>query len=174
MRDYRRERHSVSRLIVHLVWVTKYRRQGFDAAALEWLAGHARQLRAKLVCRLLASNGEADHLHILVPADQFGFGAGQCLQGHVKSKASPEPARHHLSLSRRCSAVAGLFRCVGRRRVTEAAQLLLALVWRRLPRAENLATTQAVHSSPCLLLPSRRVTIHPTPRQQTLFATCFP
>jgi putative transposase len=66
MQDYRRERHSISRLIVHLVCVTKYRRKVFDAAALEWLAGHARQVFAKMDCRLLASDGEADHLHILL------------------------------------------------------------------------------------------------------------
>ena len=41
-------------------------RKIFDAAALEWLAGHARQVFAKMDCRLLASDGEADHLHILV------------------------------------------------------------------------------------------------------------
>jgi hypothetical protein len=44
-------------------------------------------------CRLLASNGEADHSRILVPADVIRFRAGRRLQGHVKSKASREPAR---------------------------------------------------------------------------------
>ena len=63
---HERGRHSVSRLIVHLVRVTKYRRKIFDAAALEWLAGHARQVFAKMDCRLWASDGEADHLHIRV------------------------------------------------------------------------------------------------------------
>ena len=38
----------------------------FDAAALEWLAAHARQVFAKMDCRLWASDGEADHLQILV------------------------------------------------------------------------------------------------------------
>ena len=31
-----------------------------------WLAGHARQVFAKMDCRLLASDGDADHLHIVV------------------------------------------------------------------------------------------------------------
>ena len=31
MQDFRRQRHSVSRLTVHLVCVTKYRRKVFDA-----------------------------------------------------------------------------------------------------------------------------------------------
>jgi putative transposase len=49
-----------------LVCGTKSRRKIFDAAALAWLAGHARQVFAKMDCRLWASDGEADHLHILV------------------------------------------------------------------------------------------------------------
>jgi hypothetical protein len=67
----------------------------------------------------------------------YRFGAGQRFQGHVKSDASQETARHRLSLSRRCFVVAGLFRCVGWRRsagdhqavcrATEAARALLAL-----------------------------------------------
>jgi putative transposase len=48
------------------VYITKYHRKIFDAAALDWLAGHAQQVLAKMDCRLLSSDGEADHLHILV------------------------------------------------------------------------------------------------------------
>jgi REP element-mobilizing transposase RayT len=44
----------------------KDRRKRFDAAALAWLTGHARQVFAKMDCRLLAGDGEADHLRILV------------------------------------------------------------------------------------------------------------
>ena len=66
MEDFRHERHSVSKLVVHLVRVTKYRRKVLDAAALDWLDRHARQVFAKMDCKLLASDGEADHLHILV------------------------------------------------------------------------------------------------------------
>jgi hypothetical protein len=35
---------------------TKYRRKIFDAAALDWLAGHAQQVLARIDCRLLASD----------------------------------------------------------------------------------------------------------------------
>ena len=35
MQNFRRERHSVSRLTAHLVCVTKYRRKIFDSKALE-------------------------------------------------------------------------------------------------------------------------------------------
>ena len=66
MQDFRRERHSVSRLTVHLVCVTKYRRKVFDAKALDFLKNHAEQAFAKMDCHLLACDGEADHVHLLV------------------------------------------------------------------------------------------------------------
>ena len=66
MQDFRRERHSVTDLTVHLVCVTKYRRKVLDAAALDWLQEHARQLFEKMHCVLMACDGEVDHLHLLV------------------------------------------------------------------------------------------------------------
>lgn len=66
MQDFRRERHSVSRLDVHLVCGTKYRRKVFDSKALAFLENHAAQAFAKMDCRLLACDGEADHVHLLV------------------------------------------------------------------------------------------------------------
>jgi putative transposase len=49
-----------------LVCVTKYRRKVFDSKALEYLESHAVQAFAKMDCRLLACDGEADHVHLLV------------------------------------------------------------------------------------------------------------
>ena len=66
MQDFRRERHSVSRLTVHLVYVTKYRRKVFDAEALAWLQGHFAKVCGAMGCDLLACDGEADHLHAIV------------------------------------------------------------------------------------------------------------
>ena len=66
MQDFRRERHSLSRLTVHLVCVTKYRRKVFDAAALEWLQGHFAKVCETMGCALLACDGEADHLHAMI------------------------------------------------------------------------------------------------------------
>ena len=51
---------------MHLVCVTKYRRRIFDGAALNWLAGHFRKVCETMDCRLIASDGEADHVHMLV------------------------------------------------------------------------------------------------------------
>jgi len=66
MQEFRRERHSVSSLTVHLVCVTKYRRKVLDAPALDWLRAHAAQMFSTMECGLLACDGEADHLHLLV------------------------------------------------------------------------------------------------------------
>jgi putative transposase len=66
MQDFRRERHSVSRLTAHLVCVTKYRRKVLDDAALDWLREHAAKVFDGMGCVLLACDGEADHLHLLV------------------------------------------------------------------------------------------------------------
>lgn len=66
MQDFRRERHSVSKLVAQLVCVTKYRRQVFDARALDWLRGHGVRVFPAMGCQLLAQDGEADHIHLLV------------------------------------------------------------------------------------------------------------
>ncbi|CAN7775990.1 IS200/IS605 family transposase [Variovorax sp. LjRoot290] len=62
----RRERHSVSRLVVHLVCVTKYRRKLFDAKALGWLQLHFAKVCKTMQANLLACDGEADHVHLLI------------------------------------------------------------------------------------------------------------
>jgi REP element-mobilizing transposase RayT len=51
---YRRERYRVSRLTVHLVCGTTYRRKVFDDAALAWLKAHATRVFEKMGCALLA------------------------------------------------------------------------------------------------------------------------
>jgi len=64
--DFRKERHSVSHLVCHLVFVTKYRRKVFDDVAIEWLQAHFTKVCEGLDWRLLACDGEADHIHVLV------------------------------------------------------------------------------------------------------------
>ena len=101
MQDFRRGRHSVSRLTVHLVCVVKCRRAAFDAAALEWLRDHFAKsgeplgstVCATMGCEPLACDGvepsgspdEADHLHAIVeyppsrsdPSRKGGIGEGR-------------------------------------------------------------------------------------------------
>jgi putative transposase len=66
MQDFRIERHSVSRITVHLVCVTKYRRKIFNAAVIEWLKAHFTKVCGTMDCAMLAGDGEADHVHLLV------------------------------------------------------------------------------------------------------------
>jgi hypothetical protein len=44
----------------------EYRRKIFDSDALAWLQEHARRVVAKTNCKLLACDGEADQLQLLV------------------------------------------------------------------------------------------------------------
>lgn len=64
--EYRRERHSVTKLVCHLVFVTKYRRKIFDDAAIDWLKNHFAKVCATMDCELIAYDGERDHVHLLV------------------------------------------------------------------------------------------------------------
>ena len=66
MQEFRRERHSVSRIVVHLVCVTKYRRKVFDNAGINWLQDHCAKVCATMGAQLLALDGEADHVHLLI------------------------------------------------------------------------------------------------------------
>lgn len=66
MQEFRRERHSISRLVVHLVCVTKYRRKVFDDAAIAWMQTHCANVCARMGAQLFALDGEPDHIHLLV------------------------------------------------------------------------------------------------------------
>lgn len=62
----RRGRHSVSRLVVHLVFVVKYRRQLLTAPALARMEAVCRRVAEKMGFQVLEFNGERDHVHLLV------------------------------------------------------------------------------------------------------------
>ena len=64
--DYLRKRHSVTKLIVHLVFTTKYRRKLFDGDMIEQLREAFESACEKLECELLEMDGEADHVHLLI------------------------------------------------------------------------------------------------------------
>ena len=59
-------RHCVSALHVHLVFVTKYRRGVFDAAALARLREMFAKVCADFEATLAEMDGEDDHVHLLV------------------------------------------------------------------------------------------------------------
>lgn len=62
----RRGRHCVFNLHAHLVFVTKYRRGVFDAAALAALQPIFAAVCADFGADLKEFNGEDDHVHLLV------------------------------------------------------------------------------------------------------------
>jgi len=63
---YLRRRHSVSHLVVHLVFTTKYRRKLLEGYMYSQLEDAFRSACEKLECELMEFNGETDHVHLLV------------------------------------------------------------------------------------------------------------
>jgi putative transposase len=64
--DYRRGRHVVSALNVHLVFVTKYRRGVLTDEHLDTLPGVFASVCADFSAELVEMDGEDDHVHLLV------------------------------------------------------------------------------------------------------------
>ncbi|WP_417583321.1 IS200/IS605 family transposase [Nitrincola sp.] len=64
--DYLRKRHSVTKLVVHLIFTTKYRRKLFDGYMIGQLREAFESACEKLECDLVEMDGEADHVHLLV------------------------------------------------------------------------------------------------------------
>ena len=63
---YRRERHSVTDLKVHLVCVAKYRDEVFSNQELGLLESVFRNIAEKMDLQILEFNGEEEHIHALV------------------------------------------------------------------------------------------------------------
>ncbi|OEJ05909.1 IS200/IS605 family transposase, partial [Shigella sp. FC1967] len=64
--EFLRKRHSVSKLVVHLIFTTKYRRKLFDGQMLAQLRDAFDSAAAKLECEIIEMDGEPDHVHLLV------------------------------------------------------------------------------------------------------------
>lgn len=66
LNGYLRKRHSVTRLVVHLIFTTKYRRKLFDGYMIGQLREAFESACKKLECDLVEMDGEGDHVHLLV------------------------------------------------------------------------------------------------------------
>ena len=66
LKGYLRKRHSVTKLVVHLVFTTKYRRKLFDGYMIQQLRESFESACEKLECQLLEMDGEKDHVHLLI------------------------------------------------------------------------------------------------------------
>lgn len=62
----RRERNSVSDLKVHLVCVTKYRKNVLTAEALKLIKDSFETVAKKMNFKILEFNGETDHIHVAI------------------------------------------------------------------------------------------------------------
>lgn len=63
---YRRERHSVTDLKIHLVCVTKYRKPVFTAESLLLVEESFKEVALKMNFNVLEFNGEGNHVHALI------------------------------------------------------------------------------------------------------------
>ena len=64
--DIRRGRHCVFLMHVHLVFVTRYRRQIFDHDATEKLRTYFSNVCADFEAERVEMDGEPDHVHLLI------------------------------------------------------------------------------------------------------------
>ncbi len=64
--QFRRERHSVTDLKIHLVCVTKYRRSVFTADGLDLIEKSFHEVAQKMNFQILEFNGEGNHVHALI------------------------------------------------------------------------------------------------------------
>ena len=63
---YLKRRHSVTKLVVHLVFTTKYRKQVLDGYMIDQLRSYFDSACKKLGCELLEMDGVREHVHILI------------------------------------------------------------------------------------------------------------
>jgi putative transposase len=63
---FRKERHSVSDLQIHLVCVTKYRKKVLTASSLAVIEASFREVALKMDFQVKEFNGEEDHIHCLI------------------------------------------------------------------------------------------------------------
>jgi len=63
---FRRERHSVTDLKIHLVCVTKYRKSVFTSESLELIEKSFQEVAKKMDFQVIEFNGEGNHVHSLI------------------------------------------------------------------------------------------------------------
>lgn len=118
MDDFRRSNHSVTKLVVHLVFVTKYRRKVLDEMALDWLQHLFGMVCIELGCTLVAADGEADHFHLLIeypPTISISEVGAETQRPGEQATARSTPG-HCKPLLEGCSMDTELFRGIGWRR----------------------------------------------------------
>jgi len=62
----RKERHSVTALYAHLVFVTKYRKKVFTSEHLQVLEEAFKNVAKSMDFKIIEFNGETDHVYLLI------------------------------------------------------------------------------------------------------------
>lgn len=106
--DYRRGRHCVFAIHVHLVFVTKYRRRVFCKEVLDDMRGVLASVCADFDAQLVEMDGEDDHVHLLVnyPPKDPAHEACEQPQGRVEPSPSANAPGLAAAILERCSVVA--------------------------------------------------------------------
>ena len=64
--NLKRERHSISSLKVHLVFVTKYRKKVLTGDSLVVIEASFKEVAKKMNFNIVEFNGETDYVHVLI------------------------------------------------------------------------------------------------------------
>jgi putative transposase len=64
--NFKKERHSVSSLKIHLVFVTKYRKKLLTLESLTVIEKSFMEVAKKMGFDIIEFNGEEDHIHVLI------------------------------------------------------------------------------------------------------------
>ena len=95
--DIRTGRHCTFNLHVHLVFVTKYRRNVFTKEILDDLGVIFSKVCVDFEAELIEFDGEDDHVHLLVnyPPKGINIGVSEQLEGRFKSDDPKEELPSH-------------------------------------------------------------------------------
>ncbi|MFO5526459.1 MAG: IS200/IS605 family transposase, partial [Cuspidothrix sp.] len=63
---FRKERHSVTDLKIHLICVTKYHRSVFIGESIDLIEKSFREVAEKMNFQVLEFNGKENHVHALI------------------------------------------------------------------------------------------------------------
>lgn len=63
---YNKSRHSTTKMVVHLIFTTKYRKNLLDGKMIRQIGDAFKTASERLGCTILEVDGEADHVHVLV------------------------------------------------------------------------------------------------------------
>jgi len=64
--EWRTGRHCIFKNLVHLVFITKYRRDVLTDAILKRIEELVKETASQMDCELIEFNGEHDHVHLMI------------------------------------------------------------------------------------------------------------